>query len=104
MVVMSFGSAIVGPAQELVSGPGVGKMVGPVVLQLIRSVEAPETKKVLRFPVPGMIVLVPSVLPMILVMPLGFRLRPPPLNMKVRMEGWIKIVPKPARRTVLPFP
>ena len=31
--------------------------------------------------------------------PLGFRLRPPPLNMKVRTEGCSKMIPPPARTT-----
>src|SRR5450631_610441 len=86
--------------QELEEVPETGKIVGPESLQLIKLVSAPETKKVLRFPVPGTVV--PS--GRILSRPLGLRLRPPPLNMKVRIEGCTKIIPKPERRTVLPVP
>src|SRR5208282_3348088 len=36
--------------------------------------------------------------------PLGLRLRPPPLNMKVRIDGCSKMMPYPDRNTVLPVP
>src|SRR5271165_1108626 len=36
--------------------------------------------------------------------PLGFKLRPPPLNIKVRIEGCSKMMPKPERNTVFPLP
>ncbi len=67
---------------ELDDVPLTGK-IGPASLQLIRLGSAPETKKVLRLPVPGTVV--PS--GRIFGRPLGLRLRPPPLNMKVRIEG-----------------
>ena len=103
MVVGSDGSPITGPWQAVPAAPALGKIV-PVVLQLIRSGEAPETKKVLRSPFPGSTVVEPSVLPVIFSMPLGLRFNPPPLNIKVRMEGCTKIMPKPERTTVLPVP
>src|SRR5580700_11178305 len=34
----------------------------------------------------------------------GFKFSPPPLNINVRIEGWIKIIPPPPRNTVFPVP
>src|SRR4051812_2446197 len=43
-------------------------------------------------------------LPSMYGIPDGFRFRPPPLNMNVRIEGCSKMIPKPERMTVLPVP
>src|ERR1700722_6617413 len=81
-----------GPTSLGNTAPGFGLAT---LGQLIKVGSSEKLRKLVMLPAPGVTPSADVV---------GFRFRPPPLNMKVRIEGCSKISPPPARSTVLPVP